>query len=88
MSGTYCDRDNDIGCPIKGMVDKKSRRAAWTFADGRNTDIIMETGLHNLTQDQTEALVHFGKDKTQQWLMVRLKQPEEQKQADKRAEDS
>jgi len=35
----------------------------------------METGLFNLTQDQTEALVHFGKEKTQQWLMIRLDQP-------------
>jgi hypothetical protein len=48
----------------------------------------METGIYNLTQDQTEALVHFGNEKTQQWLMVRLKQPEEQKQADKKSEGS
>ena len=43
--------------------------------DGKNTDIIMETGLFNLTQDQTEALVHFGNEKTQKWLLVRLDQP-------------
>ena len=78
ISGTYYNSATDIGRPIKGMVDKKSQRAAWTFADGKNTDIIMETGIYNLTQDQTEALVHFGKDKTQRWLMVRLKQPEPQ----------
>jgi hypothetical protein len=58
-------------------VDKKTQRAAWTFSDGKNTDIIMETGLFNLTQDQTEALVHFGKERTQQWLMVRLDQPKD-----------
>jgi hypothetical protein len=88
ISGTYYNTNTDIGRPVKGMVDKTSQRAAWTFADGKNTDIIMETGLYNLTQDQTEALVHFGKDKTQQWLMVRLKQPEEEKQADKKPEGS
>jgi len=64
------------------MVDKKTQRAAWTFSDGKNTDIIMETGLFNLTQDQTEALVHFGKAKTQQVLMVRLDQPKSDEQAE------
>lgn len=86
ISGTYYNTNTDVGRPVKGMVDKKTQRAAWTFADGKNTDIIMETGIYNLTQDQTEALVHFGKDKTQQWLMVRLEQPGEKKQADKKAE--
>ncbi|MBI4965965.1 MAG: hypothetical protein HY913_21985 [Desulfomonile tiedjei] len=88
ISGTYYNTTTDTARPIKGMVDKKSQRAAWTFADGKNTDIIMETGIYNLTQDQTEALVHFGKDKTQQWLMVRLHQPEDKQQADKKAQGS
>jgi hypothetical protein len=88
ISGTYYNTNTDAGRPIKGMLDKKSQRAAWTFADGKNTDIVMETGIYNLTQDQTEALVHFGNEKTQQWLMVRLKQPEEQIQADKKSEGS
>ena len=77
IAGTYCNTATDITRPVKGKVDKKTQRAAWTFGDGKNTDIIMETGLFNLTQDQTEALVHFGKDKTQQWLLVRLEQPKE-----------
>jgi len=81
ISGTYYNATTDTVRPIKGKVDRKSQRAAWTFADGKNTDIVMETGIYNLTQDQTEALVHFGKDKTQQWLMVRLQQPESQKEA-------
>lgn len=81
--GTFYNTTSDVARPVKGMVDSKSQRAAWTFADGKNTDVIMETGIYNLTQDQTEALVHFGKDKTQQWLMVRLNQPEEQKKADR-----
>ncbi len=75
IQGTYQNTTTDTARPVRGMVDKKTQRAAWTFADGKNTDIIMETGLFNLTQDQAEALVHFGKDKTQQWLMVRLPQP-------------
>jgi hypothetical protein len=88
ISGTYYNSATDTGRPVKGMVDKKSQRAAWTFADGKNTDIIMETGIYNLTQDQTEALVHFGENKTQQWLMVRLDQPEGKEQADKKGRSS
>ncbi len=34
----------------------------------------METGIYNLTQDETPLLVHFGKDRTEQWLLVRLNQ--------------
>ena len=75
ISGTYYNSDTDIARPVKGTVDKETQRAAWTFADGKDTDIVMETGINNLTQDQTEALVHFGKDITQQWLMVRLQEP-------------
>lgn len=77
LSGTYYNLATNTERPIAGMVDQKTQRAAWTFADGKNTDVIMETGLANLTKDQAPALVHFGPDKTEQWLMVR--QPESEK---------
>jgi hypothetical protein len=79
ISGTYYNSDTDTARPVKGSVDKKTQRAAWTFADGKDTNIVMEAGINNLTQDQTEALVHFGNDITQQWLMVRLQEPPAQK---------
>jgi hypothetical protein len=31
----------------------------------------METGIANLTKDETAVLVHFGTDKTQQWFLAR-----------------
>ena len=74
LSGTYYNVATKTERPVSGMVDQKTQRAAWTFADGKNTDVIMETGLGNLTEDQAPALVHFGQNKTEQWLMVR--QPE------------
>ncbi len=74
LSGTYYNLATNTERPVSGLVDQKTQRAAWTFADGNNTDVIMETGLANLTEDQAPALVHFGKNKTEQWLMVR--QPE------------
>lgn len=80
IKGTFYNTSTDTVRPLKGRVDKKTQRAAWMFADGKNADVIMETGLYNLTQDQTEALVHFGNDKTQQWLMVRLNEPDKGKE--------
>jgi hypothetical protein len=77
IQGTYYNTSTDTERPLKGMVDKKSQRAAWTFADGENTDIIMETGLYNLTKDETGALIHFGRDKTRKCRLVRLREPEE-----------
>ena len=47
--------------------------AAWTVGDNKNT--VFETGLVNLTKDQAPVLVHYGKDRTQQWLLVRVEQP-------------
>ena len=35
-----------------------------------------ETGIFNLTKDESPALIHIGKDKTQQWTLVRLQQPQ------------
>ena len=32
--------------------------------------------IYNLTKDETEMLIHFGKNRTQQWQLVRLEEPE------------
>jgi hypothetical protein len=74
VGGNYTDLIAGTNVPIQGAVDKKTQRAAWTV--GKNKTTVCETGIYNLTQDEAPALVHIGKDKTQQWLLVRLKQPE------------
>ena len=43
---------------------------------GDQTDTILETGLYNLTQEQTPVLVHYGPDKTATYLAARLPAPE------------
>jgi hypothetical protein len=32
----------------------------------------VKTGLYNLTQQEAQAFVHFGPDRTENWLLVRL----------------
>lgn len=65
----------DTTFPLKGSVDKKTQRTAWTV--GSNKTTVYETGINNLTKDESPILVHFGKDRTQQWMLVRLKEPEQ-----------
>lgn len=72
IAGTFYNDATDSGRPLEGQVDRETQRAAWKFSDGRNPDLIMETAIYNLTQDESTALVHFGDDQTQTWLMVRL----------------
>jgi len=55
--------------------DPKTQRAAWTI--GKNQNTVIETGIYNLTKEQTPVLVHFGKDKTQQWVLVRMEKPQQ-----------
>jgi hypothetical protein len=75
IRGNYYDALTETTLPIEGSVDKKSKRAAWTVGD--NKDNVYETGVNNLTQDETQMLVHFGKKTTQQWMLVRLEEPDE-----------
>ena len=36
----------------------------------------METGVSNLTKDEAPSLIHLANGQTQQWLLVRLDDPE------------
>ena len=78
IAGTLFNETSNSTHPVEGKVDRKTQRAAWRCADDSNPGLIMETGIYNLTKDETEALVHFGKEKTQSWLMVRLPEPKEE----------
>ena len=54
------------------LENKQTQRAAWTIGNKKND--VMETGLYNLTKDEVPALLHYGKDRTEQWLLVRVEQ--------------
>lgn len=74
ISGTIQNTATGKVQPIEGMVDKQTQRAAWTVQG--QTRPLMETGVVNLTENSAPALVHFADGSTQQWLLVRLDQPE------------
>ncbi len=77
IAGTYNNKTTDETKSVEGMVDPKSGRAAWTIA-GKNTPI-METKLDSLTENETNALLHFADGTTQQWLMLHLEKPADEK---------
>lgn len=74
IAGNYLDMLSDQGQQIHGKLDKKTQRIAWTV--GGNKNVVYDTGLANLLSAQAPVLVHFGKDRTEQFLLVRLKSPE------------
>ena len=76
LRGNYYDALSDTTVPVYGAVDRKTQRAAWTIGDRKDT--VYETGIANLTEPETTMLVHFGKDRTQQWTLVRLEKPQGQ----------
>ena len=73
VRGNYFNTGDNNVQPIEGAVDKKTQRITWVVKD--KDKIIFDTGLYNLTKDETTVLVHFSKDKSEQWTLVRLKQP-------------
>jgi len=74
IRGNYTDTKTNSTQVLQGSVDKKTQRVA--FSVGDNEDNVIETGLYNLTKDEAPCLLHFGKDRTEQWSLVRLKQPD------------
>jgi len=74
LAGTLYNTETQETSQIEGMVDRQTQRAAWVIA-GQSWPI-METGISNLTADTAPALLHFADGQTQQWLLVRLEEPE------------
>ena len=70
IRGNYYDGVMDVTTPVYGSVDKKTQRAAWTI--GKKNDRVFDAGIENLTKEDAPVLVHIGKDKVQQWMLVRM----------------
>jgi hypothetical protein len=77
VRGNYYDAVADNSLPVYGSVDAKSQRVAWSI--GEKKTVVFEAGLNNLTDDQTSVLVHYGKERTEQMMLVRLEEPKQQK---------
>lgn len=74
IRGNFQDSADNVTKPIQGSANLKTQRVAFTVGDKSST--VVETGLYNLTKDEAPALIHFGADRTEQVLLVRLKNPD------------
>jgi hypothetical protein len=80
IAGTLYNYDTDKAVAVQGQVDKETQRVAFRLGDSQ--DVVAETGLYNLTQDEAPLLVHFGPDRVENYLLVRLEQdPSDDSQA-------
>lgn len=75
LSGTLYNYQTEQSAAIQGKVDQATQRVA--FRIGERDNLIAETGLYNLTQDEVPVLVHFGTEKTEKFLFIRLKNEEQ-----------
>jgi hypothetical protein len=73
ISGTIHNQQSGNTYTVQGRVDKETQRVAFTIGDDRNR--VLETGLYNLTQEQTPVLCHFGTNQSQVYLLARLPEP-------------
>lgn len=74
IRGNYTDSTTGTTQTVQGSVDKQTQKAAFTIGD--DTQDVVETGIYNLTKDEAPVLIHFGTERTEQWLLVRLKNPD------------
>lgn len=73
ISGAYTNAVTNDEDTVAGQVEKSTQRVGWRIDD--NTGTIFETSLGNLTLDVAPIVLHFGKDRTQTWLLVRMPDP-------------
>ena len=74
IRGNYYNALTDSTEPVYGNVDKKTQRAAWTVGEKKYP--IYEAGIVNLTEESTTMLVHYSKEKSQQFTLFQIDQPE------------
>jgi hypothetical protein len=75
IRGNLQDTVTNSVTPLTGAVDKSTQRVAIRIQG--NDEVVVETGLYNLTNDEVPVLIHFGSDKQETRTLVRLKNPEQ-----------
>jgi hypothetical protein len=77
IAGSYANTQTNENLAVYGGADRESTRLA--FMVGTQDDVVVETGLVNVTEEQSGAMIHYAGTR-QNWLLVRTAQPTQQKQ--------
>ncbi len=75
IAGTFQNTSTDNALEVEGTIDTESQRAAWVPV-GESWPV-METGIYNLTENEAGVLLHFEDGQTQEWMLVRLDEPDQ-----------
>jgi hypothetical protein len=81
IRGNYYNALTDTTEPVYGSVDKKTQRAAWMVGEKKTP--VYEAGISNLTEDHTTMMVHYGKNKSQQFTLFRINKDEQKEKGEK-----
>ncbi len=73
IKGNYYNMLTNESMPITGSIDKKIMRASWYV--GNEKSVIYDTGVANLLKGESPVLIHFSRTSTQQWNLIRMKNP-------------
>jgi hypothetical protein len=77
VRGTYYDLLSDHDHPLRGAVDKKTGRVAFTF--GPKGKVTFETTLASLTQEKGSVGVHYENGSSSVWTLARYeKEPQDE----------
>ncbi len=71
LAGYYYNSTTDQSFDVEGLVDKESQRAAWQVV-GNDDAPIAETGIYNLSLDESPLRMNFSDGSVQTWNMVAL----------------
>jgi len=73
IAGSYANTQTNENLALRGGADRESTRLAFTI--GSNDDVVVETGLVNVTEEQTSAMIHYAGTR-QNWILVRMADPQ------------
>jgi hypothetical protein len=73
VRGNYLNQLTNERSQVYGSLDKKTQRISWTI--GQNNATVFDTSLTDLTKDDSEVLVHYGPNNTQEMALIRLPAP-------------
>jgi hypothetical protein len=71
VSGTFYNVSTDEIFAVEGSVDPETQRIAWRVKDNSEAPVL-ETGLYNLTQEDTPVRLTFADGRTQDMVLVRM----------------
>jgi hypothetical protein len=73
IRGNYMNELTNEKSQVFGALDKNTQRISWTI--GQNNSTVFDTSLGALVQQDSQVLVHYGPDNTQEMALIRLDQP-------------